>query len=710
MESAYAQARPVTGASSGAAGSEPPARSRFLTHIQALRALAVLLVVLYHLSPRHLSGGYVGVDVFFVISGYLMTRHLVGRSDAGVPIRRALNEFYLRRIRRIAPASLVMLAVTALVVLTAVSEVHWDSFFHEILASTLYYENWSLAASSTDYLAAGTGASPVEHFWSLSVEEQFYLVWPLLLLGVGVLAAARRRAVQFVLVIVLGGVSLAYGQHALSVNAAAAYFDTFARLWEFAVGGLLAVVGSRLRLAPALSALLSWAGLAMIAYSAYYFSGNTAFPGYAALVPVLGAFAVIAAGERAPWFGPQGIMALRPIQFIGDISYSVYLWHFPLIALWYPVLNEKLTNKTRLVVLVLSIVLGYLSKVLVEDRFRTAPPAGGRRTAKPARRGQRRAQPTRRRNLAYVGLVVGMIPALAIAGGALLDINHQESTARAALARFEAERPDCYGGITRQGVPGCTAGAVPIKGVIPSPLIASAGFEAGPCQQRSRSLVKSCVFGSTKTGATQVALVGDSHATQWLPALKDIAVQQGWRLTTYLESGCPLSSAHFDATCDGWNVNVMKRLVQARYAFVIVAARGLTTEGAGALPGQARGLSAQWAKLQAAGSHVIAMKDVPQPADAGVGDIPTCVYDHGNTEKCTFDETRATRLDFVHLAAEQTSGVSLVDMTRYFCAQQRCQAVIGHVLVYLDDNHMTPLYSESLVRPLAEQLRTAGLG
>ena len=300
--------------------------------IQALRALAVGLVVVYHLWPDAVPGGFIGVDVFFVISGFLITALLLREIERTGAV--SLSAFWARRARRILPAALVTVFACGLVMAAVVPMSLWPQWLDEMRASTLYVQNWQLASDAVDYFAiAEHTPSPVQHFWSLSVEEQFYLLWPVVLL-----ATARNRRALVGGMAVLTVLSLAYSLFATATNPAAAYFVTPARAWEFGAGGLLAAAGAASR--P--SRLLCFAGLTAIVAGAFAFSVATPFPGWAALVPVLGAMAVIRAGAASR------ALAVRPLQFLGDISYSLYLWHWPLIVLAPFALAGGLTSESRI--------------------------------------------------------------------------------------------------------------------------------------------------------------------------------------------------------------------------------------------------------------------------------------------------------------------------------------------------------------------------
>ncbi|WP_431279761.1 acyltransferase family protein [Leifsonia poae] len=361
-----------------------PAGRRTRPEIQALRAVAVAAVVLYHFWPPVVTGGYVGVDVFFAISGFLITGHLL--REVAATDRIGLAQFWARRARRLLPASLLVLLVTAIAVLVWVPSIFWLPFFRETIASALYVENWTLAADSVDYLAANAVPTAVQHYWSLSAEEQFYLIWPLVILA-GLWASTRvrrfsRRRVIFVVLSVVTAASLAASVALTTSSPSVAYFITPTRAWEFGLGGLLALalgtfdegmgrrIGQRIdKVRP----ILAWAGWIAIAYAVFRFSAATPFPGYTALLPVGGALLVIAAGSPARWWAPTSIVGIRPVQWVGDVSYSIYLWHWPLLIVApYVVGHASLTLIEKVALLALTVVLAWATKRWVEDPVRRA--------------------------------------------------------------------------------------------------------------------------------------------------------------------------------------------------------------------------------------------------------------------------------------------------------------------------------------------------
>jgi peptidoglycan/LPS O-acetylase OafA/YrhL len=348
--------------------------------IQLLRALAVGAVVLHHGWPAVAPAGYMGVDVFFVVSGFLITGLLL--REAGRTGRISLRDFYLRRARRILPAAVVVLGFVSVMTFLVVPQAQWASYFRQVVASALYVENWQLAADSQNPRRDELVSTPVQHYWSLSVEEQFYLVWPLLLIAALWIARRSGRSSARTALVVLGVVSAASLVHCIVLTAQdynLAYFSTFARTWEFGAGALLAVVAGTV---PAgrdrLRSAVGWAGLALIVVPILTFRSPEAFPGVVSLLPVVGALAFIWAGMPAGAWSPARLSALRPVQWTGDISYSLYLWHWP-IFMFVPFVTGVPSPPWLMALLVAaSFAVAAASKRWIEDPvrygFRGRPP------------------------------------------------------------------------------------------------------------------------------------------------------------------------------------------------------------------------------------------------------------------------------------------------------------------------------------------------
>ncbi|ANJ27881.1 hypothetical protein ATC03_15325 [Agromyces aureus] len=333
-------------------------------------------MVLHHGWPAIAPAGYMGVDVFFVVSGYLITALLLREVDRTGRI--SLREFYVRRARRILPAAMAVLLAVSAATLAFAPYRDWAAYFREIVASTFYVENWRLAVDSQLPASADLESTPVQHFWSLSVEEQFYLAWPLLILLALWILRRRGHSLQRILWVVLGAVtsaSFAWSLVLIGSDHNLAYFSTVARAWEFGVGGLLALLASSAPRFFAASgqgvrAAASWAGLALIVVPIATFQDTEAFPGVWVLLPVVGTLAIIWAGLPATRWSTAGVVGLRPVQWMGDVSYSLYLWHWP-IFMFVPMITGVPSPPLLMVALVgVSLVVAALSKQFIEDHFR----------------------------------------------------------------------------------------------------------------------------------------------------------------------------------------------------------------------------------------------------------------------------------------------------------------------------------------------------
>jgi peptidoglycan/LPS O-acetylase OafA/YrhL len=680
------------------------------TDIQGLRAVAVSLVVVYHLFPSSLTGGFAGVDVFFVISGFLITLHLMQRPPSGA---RDLATFWGRRIRRLLPASLLVLTTTLVLSRLVAPDTQWDNTARQARGATLYVVNWLLARDSVDYLAAENAPSPVQHFWSLSVEEQFYFVWPILILALLVLARGRRWNRDLAVLAGLGVLvvaSLGYSVWETSHNPAAAYFVTPTRMWELGVGALLAVVvAARQRrrlpflLPPVTRSVLAWLGLAAIAWTTRAYTGSTPFPGWQALLPVLGTAVVIGAHSPMGAGSPGPLLALRPMQWLGDVSYSVYLWHWPLIVL-VPQLfgHDDATNADRAVALVLTLVLAWLTKEYVEDRFRT--PQWGTPLRKPFLLG-----------------AAGMAVVIALAGLQLLEVAHRQDEARAQLARAVAERGPCFGARALDDPERCEP--VRYDQIVPAPADAandkSRAYQDVPGGQdcfsdlpRFRSV--RCTFGD-RDSDVDVALVGNSHAGQWLPALERLAQANHWRITTYLASQCAAAavrqafatSAGADA-CEKWVERTTRDVARSRPAAVVytnrisIGAEGRSFDDSGALYGQ--GMEDVLRSWHQAGLRVLVLRDTPAPDES----IPDCLAQHpDDVGSCDGPRDEWLPEDQAEGAVQRlgASGVTFADLTEHICPTQECAAVIGGVVTYFDGSHLTATYASTLDRYLGAPLR-----
>ncbi|MGQ2903180.1 MAG: acyltransferase family protein [Neoaquamicrobium sediminum] len=644
-----------------------------LPEIQGLRAVAVGLVLIFHIWPSALPGGYVGVDVFFVISGYLITGLLVRAALRDGHI--SLLDFYARRARRLLPAATAVLAATFAGMFVFLPEARWEETARQIAASALYVQNWMLAWLSVDYLGAENAASPVQHYWSLSIEEQFYFVWPLVMIGAIYLSRRFDLSLRRTFVVALSFIfvaSLATSMLLTAREPAQAYFVTHTRMWELALGGLLALTIHRVRVdSQFLRAGMALVGFAAIVWSAFAYSPATPFPGTAALAPTIGTALLIVAGDvRLGFF--RGLNA-QWLTWIGDRSYSIYLWHWPLVV-FYTVGTETVGLMDGLGLLALTLVLSHLCYEHIEQRYRHGQAKG---EWKP---------------LAYgLASIVGCVAA---AGALQYSIVSQ--------AAIHVDMADA-----RYPGPAALLASAPVpEGVETFPSLAALKRDlpvvyGQKCHQNQVSSEPvTCTLGDPD-GEKIMAITGDSHAAQWVPALDSIARKSGWKLMTFTKSACAFSRVEVRlqgspyTSCIEWREKVIDRIKelgidtlftsQSRYGYID---REIMAEG----------LRSVWTELSEAGIKVVPIKDTPwmpfEPGDClAAGDPASCSAPRADVEAS----------DIFAYAASTLKGIPVIDMTDGICGPQTCDTVVGNIIVWRDHHHLTATYVEALAPYLAQQ-------
>jgi peptidoglycan/LPS O-acetylase OafA/YrhL len=673
-------------------------RSRRRPEIQALRALAVGLVIAAHLWPDLVPGGFLGVDVFFAVSGFLITSLLVEEVVGSGRI--GLTAFWARRARRILPAALVTLGVTAIATLIVVPSHRWGAFLTEIATSATYVENWRLAHTAVDYFAKADGVSPVQHYWSLSVEEQFYLVWPLLLIAALALTRGRaprtRVAVLGLAMGALTAASLAYSILHTAADPRPAYFVTPTRAWEFGLGGLVALgLGAQIGRAPGLvRVLVAWAGLAAILVGAFAYGPGTPFPGVAALLPILGTLAVIRAGTPVHRLAPTKLYNWRAVQSTGDLSYSLYLWHWPLLVLIPYAFGGISRGLLAGVVLELTVGLAWLSKRYVEDPVRGA-------------RGLARRP---RRTLALAGIATAAVLLVPAAGA--IQLHREVGQDQQQTKELVAEHPRCFGAAARP--PGGAPCVNPelAKQVVPSPVEAAAARNA-TCQVVERlGRVRACAFGPPADQASQtVALIGDSHASHWRAAFDHVAQQRNWHGLSVTHTGCPFSRATAAlpqperTACVQWNRDTtrwLERHPEIHTVFVaghtggdVVGAKGRAAFGA-----QVTGYEQAWSGLPQTVQQVVVLRDTPKMRSATL-DCVQGAMDAGDDPARACAVPRATALERDPAIPAARSGaagrpVRIIDLTSTLCDRVSCYPVVGGALTFKDVDHLTTVFASTL--------------
>lgn len=713
--------RPDSRRGSAASGRAALPEKRFRPDIEGLRAVAVIAVVLFHAGVPGVGGGFIGVDVFFVVSGFLITGLLWREASSAGTVR--LARFYGARARRLLPAAVTVLVATCAASAVLLPPLQARSVIGDGIASALYVGNYRFAIQGTDYLAADVPPSPMQHYWSLGVEEQFYLLWPALIIGTAWLVArvasrtgrtATRSAAPYVAVLGL----LAAASFAISLSwtdslPSWAFFSLPTRAWELAVGGMVALTAGAWRHLPGPSAaLVGWGGLAIIVATCTQTGEGTPYPGTTALLPVLGTALVIGAGCATPELGVARLLSKPAMRSIGRLSYSWYLWHWPVLLLAPALFGQSLGVAGRLAMVVVSFGLAILTLHLIENPARFAPSLKGSAHRSLAAGGVLTAIGV---GLCLVLLVVRPVPlGQGMAAAPVAPVVPRGPAAPSAQAppptSVRDEIVDAVAKSARMGpVP---SNLTPALSAISKPEV----FVNG-CVLSWRDVAQAeCVSGDAGAPTT-VALVGDSHAAMWQPALEPVARDRHWRLVTMSKVLCPLMDLPINSPylgrkfteCEQWRGDVVARLERERPQMIVLdmsrrygADFGFTSYDQAWLDGLTRLVS----RLRATGAKVLVLGQVPDPHST----VPTCVSAHmDDASACA--PARAEGLNDGGIAAEAAAtaagGGQYAELSELFCAIDQCPVIVGNTLVFRDDNHVTTEYAQVLAPLLTEKVEQA---
>ena len=547
--------------------------------IQGLRALAATLVLIFH--AKFISGGFIGVDIFYVISGFLITGLLL--KELNVTGRISLKAFYLRRSKRLLPASFLVLIVTALFAWLVLPPISRGSIGRDLIATTLYISNYLFAWWENDYQNLNSTPSPFIHYWSLAVEEQFYIFWPLFIIGLAKLKSARKFLIGFSLVTVI---TFAIGVWLTIVAPIWAFYSLPTRAWELSVGALIALL-------PALrrqSRFLAILGVIALGVSALWFNESTAFPGTYALLPVLGTAALLS--SIGAWPNPLKWLATNRVSvWLGKISYPLYLWHWPVLVLPIALFMRDLNLSERIAALLVTVVLADLTTRFVEE-------------------------PLRVKNFAPRRIVISTVVAMAAA--LLIGFGIAKTTTSSILVDGKQ----------------VTLASIESR---PTP------YDDGCHLNYNQSVSPLCEFGKLDSNRT-VVLYGDSHAAQWFPALQKLAVEKGFKLITLTKSACPSidvvrknEGAFKMSNCTAWRESAIERIAAAKPDLIVLASFEHF-----APPSDPRNVKQWWAEgsestyktLQPLTPKIVYLLDTPLPKR----NIPDCLATT-SADKCLADST-----------------------------------------------------------------------
>ena len=550
--------------------------------LQGLRAVAVTLVVVYHVWFGRVSGG---VDVFFVVSGFLLTGQLARTAERG-PL--ALGRRWSRMLGRLLPCAVVVLVATVVAGMLLLPEGRWQQTLQEVGAAAVFLENWQLAADAVDYAARSNMSSPVQHFWSLSIQGQFFVVWPLLVALVALAARGEPTRVRAHLTVTTLGVfaaSLMFSVALTATNQPLADFHSLTRLGEFALGGLLALTIDNVRLPRRTRVHLGWIGLAGLLACGAVLRVGTVFPGIAALWPTGCAVLVLLAGATGARWGADRLLTSRPLRYVGDVSYPLYLWHWPVL-----VFCLVLTGRDRLDfaagagVVALSMVLAVLTHHLVEKPV-PALPGGGFRVA-----------------------AAGLLAVVLAAG-----VWQVEAVKR---AQGDGE----VGDIRYPGALALAVGEPEAAPLLPPPVSVYDDWvriERWDCAPMTRFPMDACTR-TVEEPQRRIVVVGDSHVQQLAGALVPIADRHGWQLTVIARGACPFSTVSEvvvdEPDCLAWGDAAAAEIADLRPdAVVTLASRDVR---AGLTERTPAGFVARWQQLAQLGIPVLAIRDNPRFDDA----------------------------------------------------------------------------------------------
>jgi peptidoglycan/LPS O-acetylase OafA/YrhL len=611
-----------------------------ILEIQGLRALAAILVLIYH--AKFVPGGFIGVDLFYVISGFLITGLLIKEIDNSG--RLDLKNFYQRRIKRLLPTSAFVLIITALVSFVLLAPIDRDNLGKDIIAIALYISNYTFAWWQNDYQNLEAQPSPFLHYWSLAVEEQFYLIWPIFILFLA------RWGINWVRngVVVIFNASFLFSVIQTQISPIWAFYSLTTRAWQLAAGALIIFISQDRLKHPG----FTWLGLVAITSATIFFNENTSYPGYQGLLPVLGAFLLIA--SIGSW--PKSLIKTfnnKTAQWLGDISYPLYLWHWPILVLPSVWLSKSLTIFQTVLCLLVTLIFAHLTSKYIEQPFRYKNFST---------------------NVIYKGLIG--ITASSVGLGILINLNSSNIIS-----------------------PKISQYSFDLKKVARLPIIYEDGCHANYGQVNTTK----CLYGD-KSSAKQIVLFGDSHAAQWFPAVEDIASNRGYQLFSFTKASCsaidlPRSNkvAFKYSECKKWQQNQITKIKKIKPNLLIITN---SEHYELKLKENSKKYFFQLAQrklyeeLSPVSEKIVFLVDTPKPQI----DIPACL--------ASSKETKCNQINkpekFIW------SGYKSIDLTNWFCTS-KCEAIKEDYIIYRDASHISVAAALAATKPLQKELVKNGL-
>ncbi|MFE4921335.1 acyltransferase family protein [Streptomyces sp. NPDC001981] len=655
---------------------------KYRPDIQGLRAVAIMMVVSMHCGILDIHGG---VDVSFVLSGFLIGGQLFAEIDKTGKV--SLTKFWARRFRRLAPPMALVIVGTAVLAWMYGSPLRFRAYIEDGLSASLSFLNWRLVENGTDYFANDGSQSPYQHFWSLGIEEQFYVAVPIVLVVIVWISRKifRNRALValFLMAVIAGSFYLGWSE--TPVNQPLAYFSTHTRIWEITCGVLLALAAPLVsRMNTGLAAVVSWLGLGTVLVTAMLISAETPLPGYAVAGPVIGAVMVIAGGCANPRFGAERLLDNPVLDFVGNVSYGWYLTHWPLLVLWPSITDRDFTFEERMRVVVLSFVVAVALHYAVERKFKKNVSL----VARP-----------------WKGVFTGGFTTAGTAGAMVLATIvplHLATPSSSTVAVGFTSEASVEDAVHRTQLSAAVQGALQSTPKNSAKHGCIDNFDVTKFVMRD-----GCVAGDPK-GSKTLVLMGDSHAWQWNDVYHEIGKELGVRVVTMSKGGCspqiyriinPQVNREY-TECDSWRQSAFAELKKIHPDVLVIADRARREANRA-------GAEASFKVFKETGAKLVYMTDTPQPGQ----NIPDCLATHiDDITPCNRKQWQAleyTEFRAMEREVAEKYGADIIDTTPAFCAADVCPAVIGDQVVYFDNSHITSSYSKSLkpfLKPALEQI------
>lgn len=677
----------------------------FRVDLQGLRALAVLLVMCYHIWFSKVSGG---VDIFLMLSAFFLTSSTARRMSRGE--RPKLITGWLHRFSRLIPQAVTVIITVIVASWIILPSSRWLELIDQSRASFLYKQNWYLANHQVDYYAFNTdSASPLQHFWSLSVQGQIFILWPAVLAFSALIWKLFFKRFSFAWVAGAVFTLIFIGSLAFSIDITAnsqqvAYFHTGARLWEFALGSLLALALPWLTTLPEkIRRVAGWLGLTIVIGSGAVLDVQGQFPGFMALVPTLAAAMVIAAPAPRRWINPSGFLSLKPLVKLGDLSYGMYLWHWPMLVLYLEASGKDHASFIDGTVLIIAaIAASWVSTNYIE---------------KPANNWQKNfnfPQWVPHTGLKILGQITVVALGLALANLATTAWSNNVAH-RSAIAAAQSVADNPGASATKDWDPSPAALTLPLATELEdewqTPGTSCAGSN-NPNDER----IMFCEQGGDFDGSPDLVMLGDSHMQHWSEATAAAIEQSGGSWVLVFQPGCRYGSEADRAVqeCADFQDAAEKYVADLKPKMVMTTATKTVADTSedGRTPGEQEAMVDHYASaiqpFLDAGSQVIAMRDTPRYTYS----IADCVDNHSkNPEVCDEQASQAlaaTNPVQVFLAQHDYGDqVVSLDMTGLLCPDGVCKAVIGNVSTYLDDSHLSKTFVISAKRQFAQAFSEA---